>query len=121
MAFLGTVGVRIGQREAYEPALRPAGMLDFYRPLADKERLALADRPAHRRLIGMGQAIGILTDDDMPLLEPHHALRLDPERLDAEGCARGRQRVPERFAQARRRVDLVAELADEADPEHARR
>ena len=69
----------------------------------------------------MREAVGVLADDDVALLETQHALRLDAEWLDAEGLAGLDQLVPQRFAHLRRAVDLVAELADEADAQDAHR
>src|SRR5262249_59743258 len=57
--------------------------------------------------------VGVLTDDHVPLLETEHALRLEPEG----GRAGGDERIPEVLGRARRAVELVAELADEPDPE----
>jgi hypothetical protein len=55
------------------------------------------------------------------LLQAEHPLRLEPERPDAEVGPALEDRVPDVLAVRAREVDLVAELADEADPQEQRR
>ena len=75
-----------------------AGVLDLDGFLAHEIGLGLADRPGHVGFVGMRQAVGVLADDDVALLQPQHALGLDAERLDVEGLARLHQRVPHMLA-----------------------
>ncbi|MNZ40296.1 hypothetical protein D3C78_578090 [compost metagenome] len=67
----------------------------------------------------MGHAVGVLADDHVALLQAQQALGLDAERADLVLRAGLHQRIPQVFAVARRHVDLVAQLADEADPQQA--
>ena len=60
-------------------------------------------------------------DDHVALLEPQDALRLEPERLRVEVGGLLEDRVPDVLGERAREVELVAELADEADPERERR
>ena len=71
--------------------------------------------------MGRRQTIGVLADDEVALLEPHHPLRLDAEGRDAEVRPGGEQRVPQSLAGHRRHVHLVAQFADETDAQHAGR
>ena len=65
--------------------------------------------------------VGVLTDDHMALLETEDSLGLEPERRDVEVASLLEQRVPDVIRVRAREVELVAELADEADPECERR
>ena len=89
-------------------------------------RLSSAQRPMKRSSLssltahgmpaayGVRLGVGVLADDDVLLLEAQDALRLEPERPHV---AVRQQRVPEVLAVGRGAVDLVAELAGEADPQ----
>ena len=57
----------------------------------------------------------------MLLLEPEDPLRLEAERPHAEVGSPLEQRVPEVLGERARAVDLVAELAHEADPQEEAR
>src|SRR5262249_22265651 len=89
------------------------------RTLADEERLALRDGPGHVGLVRVGEAIRVLADDDVALLEAQHALGLDAEGPDAQRLSSFHEGVPHMLAEVRGHVDLVAELADEADAQQA--
>jgi len=81
------------------------------RPLSDEVFFVLLDDPRHAGSDQIRLRIGVLTDDHVCLLETEHALRLEPERSRA-ACDQG---VPQMLGDTRRAVQLVAELADEAD------
>ena len=106
------------QGEAHQLARERSRRLDPDRALADEERLPAGDRPFHPGLVREGEAVRVLADDDVALLQPQDALRLDAERADAERLAGFGQQVPKRCAVGSRAVDLVAELAHEADAQH---
>src|SRR5579871_4166574 len=67
---------RIGKGEAHKLAGQWASRLDRDRSPAHEVRLVLGDRPGHARLMRMGQPVGVLADDDMPLFEAQHPLGL---------------------------------------------
>src|SRR5919109_4784685 len=90
-------------------------------PLADEVVLVELDDPRHVRLERVRLGVGVLADEDVHLLEAQDALRLETERPDAEVLATLEDRVPHVFAVGTGEVELVAELADEADPQHERR
>ena len=121
VAFLGAGVAVVGEREADQFAGQRLLGLDLRRAAADEERLGLGDRPGHVGLPDAGEAVGVLADDDVAFFEAQHALGFDAEGADAFGPAGRHQRVPQGFALACRHVDLIAELADEADPHDARR
>ena len=87
------------------------------RPAADEVLLLVElDDPRHRGAERRRLGVGVLADEDVQLLQAQDALRLEPERPQAVLGARLEQRVPEVLAVRGREVDLVADLADEADP-----
>ena len=96
-----------------------ADLLD--RPLADEVVLVELDDPRHRRLERIRLRVGVLADQDVHLLEAQDALGLEAERRGVPFLARLEQRVPDVLAERAREVDLVAELADEADAQDERR
>ena len=71
-----------GQLESHQHLPWAALLEDAQPALAHEERLAHAHRPPRLRFEGIGQTVGVLADDDVALLEPQHALRLDTERAD---------------------------------------
>ena len=72
------------EREADQDLLlRDASAMMRQAALADEKRLVHLDGPAHRGLERRGQAVGILSDDDVPLLQAQQALRFHTERTDA--------------------------------------
>ena len=108
--------VAVGQREADERRLGRllGGALE--RPPADEVLLLVElDDPRHRGAVGRRLRVGVLADEDVHLLQAQHPLRLEAERADAVLGARLQHRVPEVLAVRGRVVDLVADLADEAD------
>ena len=89
--------------------------------LADEVGLRLGDDPAQAEIVGRHRAVGLLADDDVALLGAQHVHRLGAVGRDAVRLRRPPQRLPHRAAVVGRHVDLVAELAGEADAEDARR
>src|SRR5205809_5160638 len=87
------------------------------RPLPDEVVLVELDDPGHVRAQRVGLRIGVLPDDDVLLFEPEDPLCFETERLRAKIGAALEQRVPEVLGADAREVELVAELADESDPE----
>ena len=91
------------------------------RPLADElELLVVLHEPRHRRLVEVRLRVRVLADDDVTLLEPQDPLRLEPERRCLQVGALLEQRVPDVLGERAREVQLVAELADEANPQRQR-
>ena len=86
-------------------------MLD--RKLADEVVLVHLRQPRHRRGEEVRLGVGVLSDDDVPLLESQDPLGLEPEGTGAFGD----EAVPQKLGGWARTVKLVSELADEADPE----
>src|SRR5439155_10469348 len=84
------------------------------RTLADEVVLLELDDPGHVRLEGVRLGVGVLADDDVHLLQPQDALRLEAKGADLELGPEREDRVPEVLGVGARDVDLVAELADEA-------
>ena len=88
------------------------------RPLADEVLLLVElDDPRHRGAERRRLGVGVLADEDVHLLQAQDPLRLEPERPQPERLAGAQQRVPDVLAVGRREVDLVADLADEPDPQ----
>ena len=88
--------------------------------LAEEVVLVELDRPVKTRAEAAGQAVGVLSHDEVALLQPQDALGLHPERLDPEVGAAVHQRLPDVQPVARRDVQFVRQLAGEADPpQHA--
>ena len=91
------------------------------RPLADPlELLVVLDEPRHRRLEQVRLGVGVLARRSR-----------GPSRAGGSAAARGRtarrrgrrpleERVPDVLGERAREVELVAELADEADPQRER-
>ena len=101
-----------------------AGMLGgvLERPLADEVLVLVElDDPRHRRAVGRGLRVGVLADDDVQLLQAQDALGLEAEGADAVLGAGLEDRVPHVLAVGGGEVDLVADLADEADAQDQRR
>src|SRR3546814_2678555 len=91
------------------------------RALADKIRLRLADRPGEAGIIRCDRPVRVLTDDDVALLRAEHMHGLGAVRRDAELAAGFVERLPEVKSVAGGHVDLVADLAGEADTEQPSR
>ena len=87
------------------------------RPLADEVRLVGLHDPRHRRLEQVRLGVGVLAHDHVPLLEAEDPLGLETERRGPEIGAALEQRVPHVLGVRARQVQLVAELADESDPQ----
>src|SRR5215469_13241292 len=98
----------------------PAGALPGELGLADEVVLVQLDRPVQPGAEAPGQAVGVLADDEVALLQPQDPLGLDAERGRAQVPAVLQQRLPDVQPVAGRDVQLVAHLAGEADPpQHA--
>src|SRR6185436_13387296 len=82
LRYLGCFGL-LRQREAGEDPLERAGADDAQASLADEERLVVFDGPGHVGFIGIGEAVGVLADDDMGFFQPQDALGLHAEGADA--------------------------------------
>ena len=91
------------------------------RPLADEILLRLSDHPVEAEVGERHRAVGLLTDDDIALLGPHHMHRLGAVSAAAVLLHLAPRRLPDGAAEMRRHVDLVAELAGEAHPHESRR
>src|SRR5580704_15762838 len=88
--------------------------------LAQEVVLVELDRPVKPRAEAAGQAVGVLADDKVALLKAQDALGLHPERRDPEVGAAVHQRLPDVQPVPGRDVQLVRQLAGEADPpQHA--
>ena len=83
--------------------------------LADEEGLIHPDRPRRIDLQAIGDAIGILADDEMALLETQHALGLDAKGFDAPCRSRRKQYAPQVQRMFGGHMYLVAQLANKAD------
>src|SRR5712675_1644432 len=105
-----------------QPGARQAILVVLPGQLGLTEEVVLVelDRPVQSRAEAAGQAVGVLTHDEVALLQPQDALGLHPERRDPQVGAAVHQRLPDVQPVAGRDVQLVAELAGEADPpQHA--
>ena len=113
--------MRVVGAEAHE--LLPGTALRHAREgrAADELLLLQLHHPRHVRLNRRRERVGVLGHDQVLLLQPQHALRLHPERPDAESRPGFHQRVPHVLAVLGRIVDLVAQLPDEADAKQERR
>ena len=69
----------------------------------------------------VGQAVGVLADDQVPFLQAQHALRFDAEGPQAPRQPGRVQRLPHFGPAAGGHVNFVAQLADEADAHQTRR
>ena len=110
--------------EAVNPTSRSRGPVFGeigQRPLAQEVVLVGLDHPAQPDLERVGFGVGVLADQDVLLLEAQDALGLQAEGLDAVALPRCHELVPHVLAVHRREMDLVAQLAHEADAQHQRR
>ncbi len=82
---------------------------------AEGVRLVELDEAAEAGGRGLGEAVRVLADDVMALLQSQDPLGLDTEWLDPEVLAVGEQRLPDMQRMAGRHVQLVGELTGEAD------
>jgi len=87
--------------------------------LADEERLVVLHGPGHVSFVGVRQAVGILADDDVCLLQTKNSLGFDAEGADAVLLARKFNSSPNVERLVRRDMDFAAPFADEADAEEA--
>src|SRR5205085_12305426 len=69
--------------DAGQAARQWLGLQDGQTALADEEWLVLAQRPLQVRLVRVGQRVGVLAQDEVPLLQPQQSLGLDAEGPDA--------------------------------------
>src|ERR1700722_9425062 len=86
------------------------------RSLADEILLRLSDRPIEAKVGERHRAVGLLTDDDIALLGPHHMHRLGAVSAASVLLHLAPRRLPDGATEVRGNVDLVAELAGEAHP-----
>ena len=112
---------RADHLETCEDVARPAlsGRGECVPP--DEVGALALDQPAHRRTARIGQGVGVLADDGVLLLEPEHPLGLHAEGPDPGVRARRHQGVPQVRGLVGRDVELVGQLADEADAQDGRR
>src|SRR5262249_54479466 len=90
------------------------------RPLAGEGVLVSLEGPGHRGFEQVRLRVGVLADDHVTLLEAEDALRLEPEGTRTEVGAALQDLVPHVLGMRAREVQLVAELADEADAQRER-
>src|SRR5215207_2148533 len=76
------------------------------------------DHPAEAYIVGSREPVGVLAHDEVSLLQAQDALRFYTERSYAEIRAALHERLPDVQPVSGRHVDLVAELAGEADAPH---
>ncbi len=114
-------GLRIVGQQADEVLAIAARGVRARERAAAEEVLALGDDPVHAEIDGRHRAVGVLPDDDESLLGAQHVHRLGAVGRDAVLRAGRHQRFPDVPRLVGADVDLVGELAGEADPHHARR
>src|SRR3990172_2558529 len=102
--------------EADEVAAHVALLHVLERPAADEVLLVPLGEPAHVRLEDVRLGVRVLADEDVHLLQAKDPLPLRPGWAEAEVGAVLEQRGEEVLTVRRREVDLVTQLADEADP-----
>src|SRR4051794_14694792 len=120
-ALLQHLGRVLGQQAHELLAVGPLQVGAGHAALADEVGLLLGDDPAHAEVERGHGAVRVLADDDVALLGAQHVHGLGAIGRDAERLAGAYERLPDWAAVAGRHVDLVGELAREADAEHARR
>ncbi len=76
-------------------------------PLAQEVGLVQFDGQFHVGGHRVGQAVGVLADDEVAFLQPQDALRFDTEGADVKFAAGGQHRFPDVAAVAGRAMDLV--------------
>src|SRR5215218_11262779 len=105
--------------QADEP---PRAALDLALPhqlgLAREVILVQPDHASEAYIVGSREPVGVLTYDQVSLLEAQDALRLYAEWPYTEVRAALHERLPDVQPVGGRHVDLVAELAGEADAPH---
>src|SRR6266852_3882616 len=113
----GTFGRRLAtfDRKAHQPLERAMLLKVDQRPAPEKIRLVQLDDPGQACRVGCREGIRVLADDEVLLLEAQDSLGFEAEGGDAEVVARLHQLVPEVHAVGARRMDLVTQLAHEAD------
>src|ERR671912_93282 len=99
-------------RAAFDPA--PPHQLG----LAREVWLVQFDHASEAYIVGSREPVGVLAHDEVPLLQAQDALRLYAEGLYAEIRAALHERLPDVQPVGGGHVDLVAELAGEADAPH---
>src|ERR671912_2717599 len=76
------------------------------------------DQRAQTGAVSPGEPVGVLSDDEVTLLQAQDALRLYAERSYAEVGSSFHERLPHVEPIGGGYVDLVAQLASEADAPH---
>ncbi len=118
-ASFGRRCVGVCEHEAHQLLTQRPLLQDSQAALAHEERLVHTERPRRADLERIRQAIGVLADDDVSLLQTQHSLGFDAERADAVALACFHQGVPHARRFSAGQVDFVTELADEADAQQA--
>src|SRR5215218_2550854 len=104
--------------QADEPRAAPDLTLPHQLGLAREVVLVQPDHPPEAHIVGSREPVGVLAHDEVSLLEAQDALRLYAERSYTEVRAALHERLPDVQPVGGRHVDLVAELAGEADAPH---
>ena len=78
------------------------------------------DRPSRIGFEWIGQAVGVLADDEMALFQAQQALRLHSEGAQPGGQAGIEQRPPNGLSGTGRHMDLKSQFTDEAYPQQSR-
>src|ERR1700722_5296521 len=91
------------------------------RRAADEVFLVELDGPPHVGLERIRERVRIVARDDVQLLEPQNALRLDAKWGNAEIAAGIKQRIPQMLAVLGGKMQLVADLSDKTDPHEQHR
>ena len=106
-------GGRVRKREPDEPTRHRPLAHDRQTSLADEEWLVALDGPFEMRFGGYSQAVGVLANDDVALLQAEYPLSLDTEWPDARLLTGFHQSVPDRRGLRRADVNFVADFANE--------
>src|ERR671912_672698 len=104
--------------QADEPKAAVALALPRQLGLAREVALVQPDHTAEAYIVGSREPVGVLAHDEVSLLQAQDALRLYAEGPNAEVGAALHERLPDVQPVGGRHVDLVAELAGEADAPH---
>ena len=111
--MFGSIGCRATNRDAPSRSLSQTSS-----GLPTKSSLSSLTSQSRPAAIGLRDRVGVLTDDEVTLLEPHDPLSLEPEGSDPKVAPLLHERLPHLEAVAGRHMDLVAQLAREPDPPH---
>src|SRR5215210_731905 len=101
-----------------EPKADVALALPLQLGLAGEVVFVQLDHKAETHIVGSCEPVGVLAHDEVALLQAQDALCLDAEGQDSQVRAALYERLPHVQPGGCGHVDLVAELAGEADPPH---